>query len=238
MVCWSMTYIQMCGYFIHGYAAIFLPDDFNCCNGLWCHHSVCLTRSRRVCYRTNAVHELPIPLVHLLWRQTCITNWTFIRRWIWWVSPLHYLKNGWQNAVPLWWILQAGPPPLHYYCAVILHSCIVLPPVGHSSNHQYHCSQLQRKSSCVSNFYRTFKIFIWLSLVADFLKSSSSDTSHFDVGLILYFFAVQIQEQKFYDAHCKIPHGITQTRLWSSMMMQYIQTKQWRKSGVCINIIF
>ena len=27
---------------------------------------VCLTRSRRFCYRTNAVHELPSPLVHLL----------------------------------------------------------------------------------------------------------------------------------------------------------------------------
>jgi len=48
------------------YAAIYLHDGFNCCNGLWCHYSVCLTRSRRVCYRTNAVHELPSPLVHLL----------------------------------------------------------------------------------------------------------------------------------------------------------------------------
>ena len=36
-------------------------------------------------------------------------------------------------------ILQAGPPSLHYYCAVVLHSCIVLPPVAHSSNHEYHC---------------------------------------------------------------------------------------------------
>ena len=40
--------------------------------------------------------------------------------------------------------------------------------------------------------------------VADFFKPSCSDTSHFDVGLILYFFAVQIQEQKYYDARCKI----------------------------------
>ena len=37
--------------------------------------------------------------------------------------------------------------------------------VCHSSNHQYHCCQLTRQSSCVSNFYRTFKVFIWLSLV-------------------------------------------------------------------------
>ena len=39
-------------------------------------------------------------------------------------------------------MLQAGPPSLHYYCAVALHSCIVLPPVGHSSNHEHHCCQL------------------------------------------------------------------------------------------------
>ena len=82
-----------------------------------------------------------------------------------WVSPLHYLKNGWQNAVLLWCMLQAGPPSLHYYCTVTLHSCIILPPVGHSSNLEYHCCQLTRQLSCVSNFYRTFKLFIWLSLV-------------------------------------------------------------------------
>jgi len=73
-----------------------------------------------------------------------------------WVSSLHYLKNGWRNAV-LWCMFQVGPPSLHYYCTTMLHSCIVLPPVGHSSNHEYHCCQLTRQSSCVSNFYRTFK---------------------------------------------------------------------------------
>jgi len=45
-----------------------------------------------------------------------------------------------------------GPQFLRYYCAVVLHSCIVLPPVGHSSNHQYHCCQLTRQSSCCSIF--------------------------------------------------------------------------------------
>jgi len=49
-----------------------------------------------------------------------------------------------------------GPPSLHYYCAVVLHLCTILPPVGHSSNHQYHCCQLRRKSSCVSNFLSHF----------------------------------------------------------------------------------
>ena len=75
------------------------------------------------------------------------------------------LKNGWQNAVLLWCMLQAGPSSLHYYCALVLHSYIALPPVSYSSNHQYHCCQLTRQSSSVSNFYRTFKVFIWLSLV-------------------------------------------------------------------------
>jgi len=83
-----------------------------------------------------------------------------------WNSPLHYLKNGWQNAVLRWCMLQAGPPSLHYYCTVVLHSCILLPYVGHSSNHEYHCCKLTRQSICVSNFYRTFKVFIWLSLVS------------------------------------------------------------------------
>ena len=77
MVCWSMTHIQICGCFIHCYTAIFLHDGFNCCNGPWCHYSVCLTRSRRVRYRTNAVHELPSPLVHLQQWQTCITIMNF-----------------------------------------------------------------------------------------------------------------------------------------------------------------
>jgi hypothetical protein len=49
-----------------------LLHGFNCCNGLWCHYLVCLTRSRRACYRTNAIHELLSPLIHLLWWQTSI----------------------------------------------------------------------------------------------------------------------------------------------------------------------
>ena len=58
------------------------------------------------------------------------------------------------------YMLQAGPPYLHYYCPVMFHSCIVLPPVGHSSNHEYHSYQLTRQSNCVSNFYRTFTVFV------------------------------------------------------------------------------
>ena len=61
-------------------------------------------------------------------------------------------------------------------------------------------------------------------------KSSCIDASDLDIGPILYFFAVQIQEQKLYDAHCKTVHwsghGITHMRLWPSMMMQCIRAKQ------------
>jgi len=153
MVCWSVTHIQMCSYFIYCYAAIFFHDGFNCCNGLWCHYSVCLTRSKRVCYRTNAFRELPSS-VHLLQWQTCITI----------LKKFDGFRPSF-TAVLLWCMLQVGPPSLHYYCAVVLHSCIVLPPVSHSSNHEYHCCQLKRQSNCVSNFYRTFKFLLWLSLI-------------------------------------------------------------------------
>jgi len=52
-------------------------------------------------------------------------------------------------------MLQAGPPSLHYYYFVVLYSCIVLPPVGHSSNHEYHCCQLTDNRA-------VFRIFIAL----------------------------------------------------------------------------
>jgi hypothetical protein len=81
---------------------------------------VCLTRSRRVRYRTDAVHELPSPLCTLavvtdMHHHTELSLVDEFR----WVSPLRYLKNGWQNAVILWCMLQAGPLSLHHYCAVV-----------------------------------------------------------------------------------------------------------------------
>ena len=82
-----------------------------------------------------------------------------------WVSPLHFVKNEWQNAVPLWCMLQVGPPSLYYCCAIVLRFSVVLPPVGHTSNHEYHCCQLTGQSSDVLNFYHTFKVSIWLTFV-------------------------------------------------------------------------
>ena len=115
--------------------------------------------------RGESVTELMPFMDFLVHSYTCCSDrhaspyWTVIRRWI---------SMGFTPSL-LWCILQAGPPSLHYYCAVVLHSCIVLQPVGHSSNHEYHCCQLIRKSSCVSNFHRTFKVFIWLCLVLHIL---------------------------------------------------------------------
>jgi hypothetical protein len=75
------------------------------------------------------------------------------------------LKKPMTELSSFWCMLQAGPPFLHYYFAVVLHSCIILPPVGHSSYHEYHYYQLKRKASCFLNFYCTFNIFIWISLL-------------------------------------------------------------------------
>ena len=121
--------------------------------------------------RGQSVREL-MPFMNFpVHSYTCCSDrhaspyWTFIRRWISMGFTLHYLKKRMTDSVLLWCMLQAGPPYLHYYCAIVLHSCIVLPPVGNSSNHEYYCRQIISQSSCVSNFYRTFKLFIWLSLV-------------------------------------------------------------------------
>ena len=98
----------------------------------------------------QSVTELISFMNFLVHSYTCCSDrhaspyWTFIRRWIsmGFTPSLLRKNNRWQNAVLLWFMLQAGPPYLHYYCAVVSHSCTVLPPVGHSSNHQYHCCQL------------------------------------------------------------------------------------------------
>jgi hypothetical protein len=132
----------MCGYFIHCYAAIFLHDGFNCCNGLWCHDQAQESVTERMPFMNFLVHSYTD--IHHYAELSFVDEFRL-------VSPLHY-------AVLLWCMLQAGPPSLHYYCSVVLHSCNLLPPVGHSSNHEYHCCQLTRQSSCVSNFYRT-KVF-------------------------------------------------------------------------------
>ena len=53
----------------------------------------------------------------------------------------------------------------HLYCAVLLHSCILLPPVGHSANHQYRSCQLEGNRAAFRIFIALLKFFIRLSLV-------------------------------------------------------------------------
>ena len=97
--------------------------------------------------REESVTQLLPFMNFLVHSYTCCSDryaspyWTFIRRWISMGFTPSLLKNRRQKALLLWCILQAGPPSLHYYCAIVLHSCTVLPPVSHSSNHQYHCCQ-------------------------------------------------------------------------------------------------
>ena len=66
VIYWTQKVVSITSYFSHCYEAIFLHDGFNCCNDLWCHYSLCLNRSKKICYRTKAVYEIPSPLVHLL----------------------------------------------------------------------------------------------------------------------------------------------------------------------------
>jgi hypothetical protein len=146
MVCWSTTNIQTCGYFIHCDATILLHDCFNRLQ--WLLVSLLgvpdrvedsLLQNQCRSWTSYSTHTLAVvtDMHHL-------TELSFVNEFRW-VSPFHY-------AVLLRCVLQAGQPSLPYYCAVVLHSCIILPPVSHSSNHKYHPCRLTRQSSCVSNF--------------------------------------------------------------------------------------
>jgi hypothetical protein len=111
------------------------------------------SHSCTACYTSSS--DLKVFMNFLVHSYTCCSDrhaspyWTFIRRWISMGFTPSILKNGWQNAALLWCMLQAGLPSLHYCCAVALHSCVVLPPVGHTWNNEYQYCQLKRQSSCV-----------------------------------------------------------------------------------------
>jgi hypothetical protein len=117
--------------------------------------------------RGQSVTEL-MPIMNFLFRSyTCCSDrhaspyWTFIRRWISMGFTLS-LRCSSTGAC-----CKRDGRLIPYYCAVTLHSCIILLPVSHSPNHKYHSCQLTRQLSCVSNFYSTFKVFIWLYLVCN-----------------------------------------------------------------------
>ena len=121
--------------------------------------------------RGESVTELMSFMNFLVHSHTCCSDrhaspyWTFIRWLISMVFTPSLLKKRMTERCPSLVHVERWRPFLNYYCAVVFLSCIVLPPVGPSSNHEYHCCQLIRQSNCVSNFYRTFKFFIWLSVI-------------------------------------------------------------------------
>jgi hypothetical protein len=118
-------------------------------------------------------------------------------------------------------MLQAGLPSLHYHCTVVLHSCIVLPSVGHSSNHEYNCCQLTRQSSCVSSFYRTFKVFIWSSLVFAKIYKPLQKKSVF----VSYFKCLFVQNWGFH-------HSIT---IWVSLKFPvHLSQDMWRNTRLLL----
>ena len=82
-----------------------------------------------------------------------------------WVSALHYLKNGWQNAVLLWCMWQTGPAIFTLLLrrrVAFLHRTATCRPLFKP---RVSLLSTLRQSSRVSGFYRTFKGFLWLSLV-------------------------------------------------------------------------
>jgi hypothetical protein len=154
-----MTHIEMCSYFIHCYAVMFLHGGFNRCNALWCHLSVCLTGSKSVCYRTNAVHELLSPPAHLLQWQTCIT-----------VLDFHSSMNfdGFHSFTMLFFFGVCCRRSSRFYTASVPLCCI-------PASYCHLSATLQTMSNTVANlqenwalfpiFIALSKFFIWIFLV-------------------------------------------------------------------------
>jgi hypothetical protein len=155
----------------------------------------CMDTSRRkILLVENAATRAPpaaplrsdlMPLINfLVLSYTCCSDRhaspyrTFIRRWISVGFTNSILKKKMTECCSFWCMLQAGPPFLHYYYAVVLHSCILLPPVSHSSNHEYHCCQLKRQTICASKFYRNFKVFILLSLLNIYIHTHTHNQAN------------------------------------------------------------
>jgi hypothetical protein len=148
----------MCGYFIHCQAAIFLHDAFKCCDALWCHHSVAWPG------RSESVTELMPFMNFSVHSYTCCTDrhaspyWTFIRRWIS-VSFTASLRcssseHTASGAAVLVLLLRCRVAFLHRTdtCRQLFNPSVTL-------------LSTYRKIDSVSNFYRTFNVFIWISLV-------------------------------------------------------------------------
>jgi len=69
-----------------------------------------------------------------------------------WVSPLHYLNKRMTERCSSLVHVESAAAIFTLLLRRHVHSCTVLPSVGHSSNHQYHCGQLTRQSAVVPTF--------------------------------------------------------------------------------------
>jgi hypothetical protein len=113
------------------------------------------TRSRRVCYRTNAVHELPSPSYTCCSDRRASPYWTSIRLWISMGFTLSLLKKRMTDAVLVWCMLQGGR---HLYSTTAPSCCI---PVSYC----HLSATLQTMSIIIVNLQdnrAVFRIFIAL----------------------------------------------------------------------------
>jgi hypothetical protein len=143
MVCWSMTHIQMCGYLINCYAAIFFHDGFNCCNDLsWPDRGE--TAIELMPFRNFLVHP-----------YACCSDrhaspyWTFIRRWI---------SMGFTPISTLFLFAVCCKRDCHFYTTTAPSFCIPASYCHLSATLQtVWLLSTYRQSSCVSDFYDTLK---------------------------------------------------------------------------------
>jgi hypothetical protein len=164
-MCWSITHIQMCCYFMHCYVAIVLDDGFPA--------AVASGVATRCAWpgRGESATELTPFRNFLVHSYTCCSDkhaspyCTSILRWISVGLTPSLLKKQWHNADPLWCMLKVGPP--FYTAAAPL--CCIPPLYCHLS------ATLQTMSNTVANlqenwavfrfFVALFKVFIWTPYV-------------------------------------------------------------------------
>ena len=117
-------------------------------------------------------HELPSPLVHLLWSQTCIT-----------ILNLHSSMNF--DGFHPFTTSKTDARMLFFFgacCKRGRHLYTTTAPSRFIPASYWHLSATLQTMSIivvnlqdnrgVSNFYRTFKVFIWLSLVLEIEKGN------------------------------------------------------------------
>jgi len=121
--------------------------------------------------RRESVTELMPFMNFLVHSYTCCSDrlaspyWTFIRRWNSMSFTPSLLKKRMTERCSS--LVHAARGPAFFTLLLRRRVAFLngMPPVSHSSSHEYHFCQLTRHSSCVSNFNRTFTVLIWLSLV-------------------------------------------------------------------------